>query len=115
PHHHELHRGLSEGSESRARHRFHQADDRRKAALSQIADREQRRLAWRCRRGMKELDLLLSAWLQQHWVDASADERAAFECFLDLPDPLIAAYVLGRDVPPEPALRSLVDRLRARI
>ncbi len=64
---------------------------------------------------MKELDLLLAGWLERHWMAAAADEKAAFEHFLDLPDPLIAAYLLGRDVPEEPALRSLVERLRAGI
>ena len=34
------------------------------------------RLAWRCRRGMKELDLLLGGWLRQNYAQASAAERA---------------------------------------
>ncbi|MGC4027622.1 MAG: succinate dehydrogenase assembly factor 2 [Steroidobacteraceae bacterium] len=81
--------------------------------MSEAAAAERRRLAWRCRRGMKELDLLLGGWLERHWMQAAPEEKAAFEHFLDLPDPLIAAYLLGRDVPEEPDLRSLVDRLRA--
>ena len=39
------------------------------------------RLRWRCRRGMKELDELLLAYLPRY-LEASADERAAFEALL---------------------------------
>lgn len=69
------------------------------------------RLAWRCRRGMKELDLLLLAWLQQRYASASPAERAAFEGFLELPDPEIAAYLLGRERPTDPTLAALLAQL----
>lgn len=81
--------------------------------MSEVLSGEQRRLAWRCRRGMKELDLLLGGWLERQWPAASADERALFEQFLELPDPEIAAYLLGFDVPEAPAVQKLVARLRA--
>lgn len=73
---------------------------------------DQQRAAWRCRRGMKELDLILGAWLKSSWDLASEPERAEFERFLELPDPLIADYLLGRDVPTEPATLALVVQLR---
>jgi antitoxin CptB len=58
-------------------------------------DPEQGRLAWRCRRGMKELDLLLVGYLRQHWPQAGQDERQSFAQILELPDPVLAAYLLG--------------------
>ena len=70
------------------------------------------RLAWRCRRGMKELDLLLSGWLQRRYPAASAAERAVFEAFLELPDPQIARYLLGRESPDDPAIAALVRELQ---
>jgi antitoxin CptB len=60
---------------------------------------------------MKELDLLLLAWLQGHYAAATADERAAFEAFLELPDPDIAGYLLGRAQAPDPALAALLAQL----
>jgi antitoxin CptB len=69
------------------------------------------RLAWRCRRGMKELDLLLLGWLQQRYGAATPGERATFEAFLELPDPDIAALLLGREHPTDPALAALVAQL----
>jgi len=72
-----------------------------------------RRLLWRCRRGMKELDLLLGYYARATLAGASAGERAAFAELLALPDPLLAAFLLG-ELEPEPAhLAQLVGRIRA--
>jgi antitoxin CptB len=57
------------------------------------------KLQWRCRRGMKELDLLLVRYLRNRYVTASSDERVAFGEFLELPDPDIARYLIAGDVP----------------
>jgi antitoxin CptB len=72
------------------------------------------RLIWRCRRGMKELDLLLTGYLREHWPQAGPTERAAFERILELPDPLLAAYLMEREAPPDPDLQSLLGILRGR-
>ena len=61
---------------------------------------------------MKELDLLLRRYVDDRWPAAPSAERAAFEKLLELPDPELAAYLLGHEIPP-PALLALVDRLRA--
>ena len=59
------------------------------------ADRE--RLAWRCRRGIKELDLLLLRWLERYFEAATAEQRAGFAALLELPDPELACYLLGSE------------------
>jgi antitoxin CptB len=69
------------------------------------------RLRWRCRRGMKELDLLLTRYLDDSWPAASPAERAAFEAFLELPDPDIAGLLLGHAESP-PEFSALVALLR---
>jgi antitoxin CptB len=68
---------------------------------------ELRKLQWRCRRGMKELDLLLVRYLNTHHFDAPAAQRQAFEQFLELPDPEIARYLVAGDVPDDPQLAAL--------
>ena len=59
-------------------------------------------LEWRCRRGMKELDLLLVRYLRRRYETAPSDERDAFAEFLELPDPDIARYLIAGDVPDDP-------------
>ena len=61
-----------------------------------------RKLEWRCRRGMKELDILLLRYLRDTLAAAPSAERAAFAGFLELPDPDIARYLLTGDVPDDP-------------
>lgn len=70
------------------------------------------RLRWRCRRGMRELDLLVSGWLERRYGDASTAQREAFERLLDAPDPLLLAWLTGRARPDEAALAELVDAIR---
>jgi antitoxin CptB len=60
---------------------------------------------------MKELDLLLRRYVDDRWPSAPGAEKAAFEQLLELPDPQLAAYLLGHETPP-PALLGLVERLR---
>jgi antitoxin CptB len=69
------------------------------------------RLRWRSRRGMKELDLLLQGWLEQRYLSASTAERTLFAQLLELPDPQIAAYLLGNERPADPALAALLAQL----
>ena len=47
---------------------------------------ESRRLAWRCRRGMLELDIVLQRFVAQHFADLSVAELGAFDEMLELPD-----------------------------
>ena len=44
---------------------------------------ELRRLRWRCRRGMRELDQLMLRYLDARWPSASDEERAVFLQLLD--------------------------------
>ena len=47
---------------------------------------EQRRLAWRCRRGLLELDIVLQRFMAQHFYSLSTEELAVFDGLLALPD-----------------------------
>ncbi len=52
-------------------------------------------ILWRCRRGMKELDLLLERFAREQYAGAPGSRRRAFERLLDLPDPVLAELLLG--------------------
>lgn len=70
------------------------------------------RLAWQCRRGMLELDLLLQDFLDIHYDALLPHEQRAFETLLTYPDQLLLEYALGRMMPADPALAHVVARLR---
>ena len=57
---------------------------------------------------MRELDVLLLGYLELQFPSAASDERAAFRQLLELPDPDIFGYIVGRAVPPEPAMRNVI-------
>jgi antitoxin CptB len=76
-------------------------------------DEEWRKLEWRCRRGMKELDLLLLRYLRERLAQGASAERDAFADFLELPDPLIARYLIAGDVPADPRHAALCRALLA--
>lgn len=70
------------------------------------------RLRWRCRRGMRELDVLLLRYLARDWPAAAAAERMAFAALLERQDPDINALLLGRMEPQDEALASVLECLR---
>lgn len=71
------------------------------------------RLRWRCRRGMRELDVLLMRYLERDFPAASPECRQAFEFLLSCPDPEILDLLAGRAVAQDPALAHVVQRLLA--
>lgn len=73
---------------------------------------ERGRLYWRCRRGMRELDLLLQGFLDGGYDGLDAEGRRAFVELLDCPDALLYDYLLGSARPSDPALAAIVRRIR---
>ncbi|MEN9849479.1 MAG: hypothetical protein RL368_2219 [Pseudomonadota bacterium] len=70
------------------------------------------RLKWHCRRGMKELDVMLTRYLEEYYPNASETEQATFRELLDLSDPLMYAYFLGYETPSNPELMALIEKIR---
>ncbi len=68
------------------------------------------RLKWLCRRGMKELDVLMEQYLAARYPQAPAPEQAAFREVLEMDDPDIYAICVKRMDPPE-HLQVIFDRL----
>ena len=76
-------------------------------------DVEQRRLRWRCRRGMRELDQLMLRYLDHCWPGANSDERAAFEALLNTEDDQLWRWCMGREVCAHPPLAAVLARILA--
>ena len=72
--------------------------------------REWGRLRWRCRRVMKELDVLLTRYMDERFCGASNAEQEAFRLLLETQDPVLYGYCLGSDRPP-PQFLALIERI----
>ncbi|HEX9208576.1 MAG TPA: succinate dehydrogenase assembly factor 2 [Steroidobacteraceae bacterium] len=70
------------------------------------------RLRWRCRRGMRELDVMLTRYLDRAWDTASPAERAAFVQLVELQDPELFGYLVGRTTSPEETQRAVIACIR---
>lgn len=69
------------------------------------------RLAWQCRRGMRELDTLLEAYLADRYAFADLSEQRGFAKLLELPDPTLYACLLGGATPDDPDARRAVEHI----
>jgi succinate dehydrogenase flavin-adding protein (antitoxin of CptAB toxin-antitoxin module) len=61
---------------------------------------------------MKELDILLARYMDERFCTASVQEQEAFRGLLEIQDPVIYAYCLGQERPPE-HLAALIERITA--
>jgi antitoxin CptB len=70
------------------------------------------KLRWRCRRGLKELDVLLERYMDQRFGGAPEAEQEAFRQLLETEDTLIYAYCLRVESAPE-RYADLIERIIA--
>jgi len=69
-------------------------------------------MAWRCRRGLLELDLWLGGFWAAHRDTLEPCEAAALERLLGLPDMEIIDRLQGRSPAGDAGLEALVQRLQ---
>lgn len=79
--------------------------------MTEVDPVEFKRLKWRCRRGMRELDQLMERFLDRAWATSSDPDRALFLRLLDTEDDILWRWCMGRERPEDPALADFVDRL----
>ncbi len=64
---------------------------------SEAKEAEARRLAWRCRRGLLELDIVLQRFVANQFVNLTNEELAALDALLALPDNDFWALLVNKD------------------
>lgn len=73
---------------------------------------EHNKLQWRCRRGMRELDMVLERFLSQDFPHLNPEMRGAFSQLLEASDPELYDWLLGRVPAPTALFARLVERLQ---
>ena len=76
-------------------------------------DPELKRIRWRCRRGMRELDQLFDRYLARCWATESEPQRVVFLRLLDCEDDKLWRWFMGRERPEDTGLASIVERILA--
>jgi len=81
-------------------------------AMQTEDDIELKKLRWRCRRGMRELDQLFGRYLDQRWRQAPTDERVVFLQLLDTEDDKLWRWSMGYEACPDAQQARLLDYIR---
>ena len=70
------------------------------------------RLAWQCRRGMRELDELLNGFMERRYADLGDEQLTAFTRLLEYPDSVLLECLMGRMVPADKDVAHIVQEIR---
>jgi antitoxin CptB len=76
---------------------------------------QERLLQWRCRRGLKELDVLIQPFLDDGYRELDEAQQAAFARLMTHEDPDLLDWFLRQSKPDDPELEQLVERIRHRM
>lgn len=80
------------------------------ATISNDATRN--RLAWQCRRGMRELDELLHGFLDRRYTGLDPAQQVTFGALLEYPDPILLELLMGRMCPADKDVADIVQEIR---
>ena len=67
------------------------------------------RVRWHCRRGLLELDVVLTRFLDRRFESLSLQQRAAFSRLLDYPDNDLWDFVTGKQPPPDAVTARIIS------
>jgi antitoxin CptB len=70
------------------------------------------RLRWHCRRGTREMDILLENYLDHHYFNAGSEEQQCFSDLLALEDSVLLSYLMMGKLPESEKIASLLNKIR---
>tara|TARA_X000000368_G_scaffold373368_1_gene324320 strand:- start:105 stop:347 length:243 start_codon:yes stop_codon:yes gene_type:complete len=73
---------------------------------------EEKEIIWKCRRGTKELDILMSNFYYKFYKSASKSQKSAFIKLLSLEDPIIYDLLLNKISSKDIAVNQIADMIR---
>lgn len=72
-----------------------------------------KRMRWRCRRGLLELDIFLQPFVALHYANLSDAEILVFDELLDMPDNTLWDMMTGRQQTDNQAQLALLDKIKS--
>jgi|TARA_Y100000385_G_scaffold210014_1_gene217857 antitoxin CptB len=72
-----------------------------------------KQIYWRSRRGMLEIEAKLIPFIRDYFDDLSVEEQKVYEQMLDLEDWEIFDWLQGREIPKDPLMRQVIEKIIA--
>ncbi|MCH4247938.1 succinate dehydrogenase assembly factor 2 [Acinetobacter populi] len=76
---------------------------------------EERKVIYRSRRGLKELDIYFDPYVRNHYLNAPSEEKALFAELIEQEDPDLLDWFMMVDEPPKPELKALIIKLKKQL
>ncbi len=74
---------------------------------------ELKRVRWRARRGLLELDIVLGRFIEAHYAQLDVAGRQAFDVLLDMPDNPLWDMITGKCEAAPGEQQALLEKIRA--
>lgn len=73
---------------------------------------EERKVIYRARRGLKEIDVYFDPYVKQYYLQADAHEKAMFAELVEQEDPDLLDWFMEVSAPPRPELLDFIHKLK---
>ena len=73
---------------------------------------EERKVIYRARRGLKEIDVYFDPYVKQYYLNADAHEKAMFAELVEQEDPDLLDWFMEVSEPPRPELLDFIHKLK---
>lgn len=73
---------------------------------------EQRKVIYRARRGLKELDIYFDPYVRQYYLTADASEQQVFADLIEQEDPDLLDWFMAVTPAPNQAMADLIEKMK---
>ncbi|EXB35770.1 MULTISPECIES: FAD assembly factor SdhE [Acinetobacter] len=80
--------------------------------MSEEMTLEERKVIYRARRGLKEIDVYFDPYVKQYYLQADAEEKATFAELVAQEDPDLLDWFMEVSEPPRPEMKQLIIKLK---
>ncbi len=70
------------------------------------------KLKWRCRRGIREFDVLFTRFVENEYPQLTEEQKEWFHQLLDEQDPIIMDWLFKRSEPQDDGLKWIIEKLQ---
>lgn len=80
--------------------------------MSEDISLEERKVIYRARRGLKEIDVYFDPYVKNYYLTADPEEKATFAALVEQEDPDLLDWFIEVSEPPRPEMRELIRKLK---